>query len=117
MAGLFFLSLDACATAAAARDVPTFVRDLRDLSDVERGEVADMVSLLPLYVEAGDVVKVMVPPSECAVHMRIAGTVRRFRVCEHGVRLLNADGTDGVHMTDGEAGVYVDCDGRYCYAC
>lgn len=114
-----FITLESCATAAAAMDVPTFVRDLRGLSDVERGECAEYVQECRKYVNVGDVVHVITPYSECAMSMGIAGLRRAYRVCECGVRLQvwTRQGfmNDGPHMTDGEAGILCDCDGRYCY--
>ena len=65
-------------------------------------------------VEDGLVYDLLMPMSECAMHMRVAGTVQRVRAGRSGVYLLMADGRDGPHMTDGEAGV-LSGGGRYSY--
>lgn len=113
MADLFFLSLDDAAAPVAAVDTHTFVRDLRSLDDVTRQEVAEYVLSRRSPLQAGDIVHVTMPYSECAMHMRIAGELHAVRVCESGVRLLNDDGRDGPHMTDGEAGIIRRGDVRY----
>lgn len=113
MADLFFLSLDDAADAMAAVDTRTFVRELRSLDDTTRQEVAEYVLSRRRPLHVGDVVHVTMPYSECAMHMQIAGELHAVRVCDSGVRLLNADGRDGPHMTDGEAGIMQRGDVRY----
>lgn len=54
----------------------------------------------------------LMPSSECAMHMGIAGTVQQVYATGNGVRLSTADGP---HMTDGEAGIYSNGQRRYAY--
>jgi len=98
----------------AERDART---GIDDGADWQVNEVPDLV---PNYkvrqsIEVGLVYDLLMPFSECAMHMRIAGKMHRVRACVSGVRLICPDGSDGVHMTDGEAGVYSQGDERYVY--
>lgn len=96
-------------------------RDARTgIADGADWQVEEEPDLVPNYkvrqsVECGLVYDVLMPFSECAMHMRIAGKMARVRACPSGVRLIGPDGSDGVHMTDGEAGVYSQGRERYVY--
>lgn len=59
-------------------------------------------------VEIGKVYSVVMPWSECAMHMKIAGHVVDVLVTERGAY---PDGGRGPHMTLGEAGI-IDNDGQ-----
>jgi len=64
-------------------------------------------------IDVGRTYTLLMPYSEVAMAMRIAGTVQTVLVKENGAYL---DGGNGPHLTYGEAGVYQsDRDGRYAY--
>lgn len=65
-------------------------------------------------VKPGDIVKVTLPFSEVCMHMRVAGDVMAVKVLEHGVQLLNDDGSNySFPITHGEAGIYTPMVGEW----
>jgi hypothetical protein len=96
------------------RDEQTGIEDGAEWSVEEEPEI------VPNYkhrftVEEGLTYDLLMPLSECAMHMRIAGKVQRVRAGRCGVYLVNEDGSGGPHMTDGEAGVLSQGARRYAY--
>jgi len=65
-------------------------------------------------VEPGDAATVTLPWSEVCMHLKVAGQKRPITVLEHGVQILNWDGTTfSFPITHGEAGIYRDAQGLY----
>jgi hypothetical protein len=77
----------------------------------------------PTYIKPGQTGTIAVAYSECAMCMRVAGRVMRFKVTGEGdqtwwpmVQLLDPDGRPfSSPITCGEAGVYTTADGRMYY--
>jgi hypothetical protein len=61
---------------------------------------------VPTGVVPGDYVMLTLPHSEVCMHMRVAGTRMLARITEHGVQLLNSDGSPfSFPILHGEAGI------------
>jgi hypothetical protein len=64
-------------------------------------------------IETGRTYTLLMPYSEAAMAMRIAGTIQTVLVKDNGAYL---DSGNGPHLTYGEAGIYQsDKDGRHAY--
>jgi hypothetical protein len=65
-------------------------------------------------LKSGDIVTLTLPYSEVCMHLKVAGTVRKVHVFNHGAQILNEDLTRfSFPITPGEAGIYSDAEGLY----
>jgi hypothetical protein len=73
-----------------------------------------MIATEKRRVHTGQEILVALPPSEVCCHLKVADQVRRIRVLDRGVQILNDDGTDfSFPILHGEAGVFFDDEGMF----